>query len=180
MTFDPTSIEFTCATLPKDRCVQLPWKYIIVCGYNDPISKTLKGQWPLDDLWPQFWGHMYNSTQWSLCPTPMEIHQSVWIQWPFFENFKYQWLLDDLWPNFCSGHMTLTKYHCVQVPCKYIKVWQYSDHFSKTLKGHWPLHNLWPHIRWGHMCDSTQGSLSLTPMKIHQSVWIQWPFIQKL
>ena len=30
------------------------------------------------------------------------------------------------------------------------------------------------------MCDSTQGSLCPSPMKIHQSMWIQWPFLQKL
>ena len=40
--------------------------------------------------------------------------------------------------------------------------------FAKTWsKGHWPLGDLWPHICWGHMCDSTQGSLCPSPMKIH-------------
>ena len=54
--------------------------------------------------------------------------------------------------------------------------------FAKNLnqRGHWPLDDLWPHICWGHMCDSTQGSLYPSPMKIHQSMWIQWPFLQKL
>ena len=28
------------------------------------------------------------------------------------------------------------------------------------------------------MCDSTQGSLCLNPMKIHQCMWIQWPFFK--
>ena len=52
--------------------------------------------------------------------------------------------------------------------------------FAKTwTKGQWPLDDLWPHICWGLMCDSTQGSLCLSPMKIHQSMWIQWPFLQK-
>ena len=55
MTFDPTSVEVTCATLPKDHYVQLPWKYIKVCGYSESVTifkKNFKGQWPLDDLWP--------------------------------------------------------------------------------------------------------------------------------
>ena len=40
--------------------------------------------------------------------------------------------------------------------------------FAKTWsKGHWPLGDLWPHICQGHMCDSTQGSLCPSPMKIH-------------
>ena len=40
MTFDPNSVEITCVTLPKDHCVQVPWKYIKVCGYSDLFSKT--------------------------------------------------------------------------------------------------------------------------------------------
>ena len=53
--------------------------------------------------------------------------------------------------------------------------------FAKTwTKGHWPLDDLWPHICCGHMSDSTQGSLCPSPMKIHQSMWIQWTFWLKL
>ena len=36
MTFDPKSVEVTCMTLPKAHFVQVPWKYIQVCGYSDP------------------------------------------------------------------------------------------------------------------------------------------------
>ena len=39
MTFDPTSVEVTCVTLPKDHCVQVPWEYINVCGYSDEFCK---------------------------------------------------------------------------------------------------------------------------------------------
>ena len=39
MTFDPTSVEVTCVTLPKDHCVQVPWEYIKVCGYCDQLCK---------------------------------------------------------------------------------------------------------------------------------------------
>ena len=40
--------------------------------------------------------------------------------------------------------------------------------FAKTWsEGQWPLGDLWPYICWGHMCDSTQGSLCPSPMKIH-------------
>ena len=82
MTFDPTSVEFICVTLPKDHCIQVPWKYVKVCGYSDLFfQKTwAKGHWPLDDLWSQVcWGHMCHSTQGSLCTSPMKIHQSMWI-----------------------------------------------------------------------------------------------------
>ena len=73
------------------------------------FAKTwTKGQWPLDDLWPHIcWGLMCDSTQGSLCPSPMKIHQSMWIQWPFLQKTwtKGHWPLDDLWPHICWGHM---------------------------------------------------------------------------
>ena len=50
--------------------------------------------------------------------------------------------------------------------------------FSKTwTKGHWPLDDLWPYSCWGHMCDSTQGSLCPSPMRIHQCMWIKWSIL---
>ena len=51
MTFDPTSVEVTCVTLPKDHCVQVLWKYIKVCGYSDPFCKNLN-QRSLTPRWP--------------------------------------------------------------------------------------------------------------------------------
>ena len=49
-----------------------------------------KGHWPLDDLWPHVcWGHMCDSTQGSLCPSPMTIHQCMWIQWSILQNTTY-------------------------------------------------------------------------------------------
>ena len=39
MTFDPTYVEVTSVTLPKDHCVQVPWEYINVCGYSDQFCK---------------------------------------------------------------------------------------------------------------------------------------------
>ena len=53
-------------------------------------------------------------------------------------------------------------------------MWIHWPFFPKTwTKGHWPLDDLWPHVCWGHMCDSTPGSLSPSPMTIHQCMWIQ-------
>ena len=51
MTFDPTSVEVTYVTLPKDHCIQVPWKYIKVCGYSDPFFKNFnQSSLTLDDL----------------------------------------------------------------------------------------------------------------------------------
>ena len=137
MTFDPKSVEVTCATLPR----------IIVSKSHENTSKYVdkvtffskswtKGDWPLDDLWPQvYWGHMCDSTQGSLCPSLIKIYQSVWIQWPSFQKLK--------------------------------------------TKGHWPLDDLWPHVCWGHMCDSTQGSLCPSSMRMHLCMLVQWSILQK-
>ena len=188
MTFDPTSVEVTCVTLPKDHCVQVPWKYIKVCGYSDPFCKNLnKGQWPLDDLWPHIcWGLMCDSTQGSLCPSPMKIHQSMWIQWPFLQKKTLnQRSLTPRWPltpHLLRSHVWL--YPRIIVSKSHGNTSKYVDTvnlFAKTwTKGHWPLDDLWPHICWGHMCDSTQGSLCPSPMGIHECMRIQWSILQKL
>ena len=144
MTFNPTSVEVLCVALPKDHCVQVPWKYIKVCGYSDlfckknlnqrsltprwPLTQHLlrshvwlypriivskshentskyvdtvnlfaktwtKGHWPLDDLWPHIcWGHRCDSTQGSLCPSPMGIHQCMWIQWSILQKLPHTYI----------------------------------------------------------------------------------------
>ena len=40
MTFDPTSVEVTYVTVPKDHCVQVPWEYVNVCGYSYQFCKN--------------------------------------------------------------------------------------------------------------------------------------------
>ena len=150
------------------------------------FAKTwTKGHWPLHDLWPHIcWGLTCDSTQGSLCPSPMKIHQSMWIQWPFFAINLKQRSLTPRWPltpHLLRSHVWL--YPRIIVSKSHENTSKYVDTvtlFAKTwTKGHWPLDDLWPHICWGLMCDSTQGSLCPGPMKIHQSMWIQWPFLQK-
>ena len=126
-----------CVTLPKDHCVQVPWKYIKVCGYSDFFCKNLK-QRSLTPRWPL---------------TPHLLRSHVW-----------------LYPRIIvsKSHENTLKY--VDTVTLFAKTWT---------KGQWPLDDLWPRICWGLMCDSTQGSLCPSPMKIHKSMWIQWPFLQK-
>ena len=150
MTFDPTSVEFLCVMLPKDHCVQIPWKYIKVCGYSDLFckKKTLNqrsltprwpltphllrshvwlypriivskshentskyvdtvnlfaktwtnSHWPLDDLWPHIcWGHKCSSTQGSLSPNPIGIHQCMWIQWSILQITTYTYYIHTMY-----------------------------------------------------------------------------------
>ena len=139
MTFDPTSVEVLYVTLPKDHCVQVPWKYIKVCGYIDLFWKNLKRK-SLTSRWPL---------------TPHLLRSHVW-----------------LYPR-----IIVSKSH--ENTSKYVDTVTFFAKITWT-KGHWPLDDLWPQICWGHMCDSTQGSLCPSPMKIHQSMWIQWTFLLKL
>ena len=55
------------------------------------VKKTwTKGHWPLDDLWPHIcWGHTCDSTQGSLCPSPMGIHQCMLIQWSILQKLPH-------------------------------------------------------------------------------------------
>ena len=55
------------------------------------FAKTwTKGHWPLDDLWPHIcWGHRCDSTQGSLCQSPMGIHQCMWIQWSILQKLPH-------------------------------------------------------------------------------------------
>ena len=66
-----------------------------------------KGHWPLDDLWAHIcWGHMCDSTQGSLCPSPMK-NTSKYVDTVnlFAKNWtKGHWPLDDLWPHIFWGH----------------------------------------------------------------------------
>ena len=128
MTIDPTSLEVTCVNLPKDHCVQVPWKYIKVCGYSEPFCKKLKGHWPLGDLWPP---HLLRSHVW-LYPriTLSKSHENTSKYVDTVSLFaktwtKGHWPLDDLWPHPTSVEVTcvtLPKNHCVQVPWEYINV----------------------------------------------------------
>ena len=49
-------------------------------------QRSLTPRWPLTHV---CWGHMCDSTQGSLCPSPMTIHQCMWIQWSILQNTTY-------------------------------------------------------------------------------------------
>ena len=191
MTFDPTSVEVLCVTLPKDQCVQVPWKYIKICGYSDLFCKNLKRR-SLTPRWP-LTPHLLRSHVW-LYPRIIvsKSHRNT-LKYvdtvTFFAKKKKKTLnqrsLTPRWPltpHLLRSHVWL--YPRIIVSKSHENTSKYVDTvnlFAETwTKGHWHLDDLWPHICWGHMCDSTQGSLCLSPMKIHQSMWIQWTFLLKL
>ena len=97
--------------------------------------------------------------------------RSLTPRWPLTPHLlrSYVWLYPRIIVS--KSHENTSKY--VDTVTFLQKTWS---------KGHWPLDDFWPHICWGHMCDSTQWSLCPSPMKmkIHQSMWIQWPFLQKI
>ena len=96
------------------------WLYprIIVSKSHENTSKNVdtvtffaktwtKGHWPLDDLWLHIcWGHMCDSTQGSLCPSPKEYINVCGYSDQFCKlPTKGHWPLDDLWPHICWGLM---------------------------------------------------------------------------
>ena len=79
----------------------------------------------------------------------LKIHESMWIQWPFFQILEPEVIDPKMTFELKSVEVTcvtLPKDHCVPVPQKYIKVCGYSDPFFQKFwtKGHWPLDDLWP------------------------------------
>ena len=142
MTFDPTSVEFYVWLYPRIIVSKSPEntsKYVDTVTFFAKKTWT-KGHWPLDDLWPHIcWGNMCDSTQGSLCPSPMKIHQSMWIQWTFL--LKLEPKVIDPYMTFDPTSVevtcvTLPKDHCVQVPWEYINVCGYSDQFCKNYHIH--------------------------------------------
>ena len=75
-----------------------------------PFLQKLKGHWPLDDIWPHIcWGHMCDSIQGSLCPSPMGIHQCMWIQWSVLQMTHLRSLTPrwPLTPHLLRSHVWL-------------------------------------------------------------------------
>ena len=101
-------------------------------------------------------------------PTPIKIHQSMWIQWTFFNNFN----LDDLWSTFVEIIcVALPKDHCIQIPWEYINVCGYSDQFCKTLCKI-------PHTTYRHTyCIQNRWSHSLFLNKVQASQNWEFPII---
>ena len=77
------------------------------------LSKTwTKGHWPQDDLRPQVcWGHMYDSTQGSLCQIPTKIHQNMCgYSDPFLQKLEPK-VIDPRWtliPCLLRSHVWMT------------------------------------------------------------------------
>ena len=110
MTFDPTSVEVLCVTLPKDHCVQVPWKYIKVCGYSDLFCKKNLNQRSLTPRWP-LTPHLLRSHVW-LYPRIIlsKSHENTSKYVDTVNLFAKTWTtghwpLDDLWPHICWGHL---------------------------------------------------------------------------
>ena len=181
MTFDPTSVEVTCVTLPKDHCVQVLWKYIKVCGYSDPFCKNLN-QRSLTPRWP-LTPYLLRSHVWlypRIIVSKSHENTSKYVDTVTFfakKNLNQRSLTPrwPLTPHLLRSHVWL--YPRIILSKSHENTSKYVDTvnlFAKTwTKGHWPLDDLWPHICWGHMCDCAQGSLCPSPMGIRQCMWIQ-------
>ena len=151
------------------RTTSFAWKYIKVCGYSDRFCKTwTKGHWPLDDLWPHIcWGLMCDSTQGSLCPNPMKIHQSMWIhtgseKMHFSREYSYishHFLCRPI--SLCQKSKfpsKLSNFPQISLPDYpfFPTMLQYSDLFCKKLEPGWSLTPRWP----------------LTPHLLRSNVWL--------
>ena len=166
--------------------IQRPFSYLKKNKETKQNIK-LKGQLPLDDLWPHLcWSHRCDTTQVSLCPSPMQIHQSMWIQWP--RNFKQKVIdpkepQDDLMiPHFCRAHVWLLpriivfNSHIYIAPINIHKsMWIWQPLFQKTLT---KVNDLWKTLT----LLLLRSHLWLFPCIIvpwSQYMYIQWSILKK-
>ena len=106
-----------------------PW--IIVTKSHENSSKYVdtvtlfwktwtKGHRPLDDLWPHVcWRHMCDSTQGSLCPRSIGIHQCMWIQWSilqknttYYVHTTYTYYVQNEWSHSLFLNSVQTRQKC--------------------------------------------------------------------
>ena len=156
----PRAYNFNCAPnkTSGSGTTSLAWTYIKYVDTVTVFAKNWnKGHWLLDDLWPNiFWGLMCDSTQGSLCPSPMKIHQSTWIQWLFCKNLKQKSLTPrwPLTPHLLRSHVWL--YPRIIVSKSHENTSKYMDtvtFFAKNLNQRsltprWPLT---PHLLRSHV-----------------------------
>ena len=155
------------------------------------FAKTwTKGHWPLDDLWPHIcWGHMCDSTQGSLCPSPWKYikvcgysetffakknlnQRSLTPRWPLTPHLlrSHVWLYPRIFVS--KSHENTSKYvDTVNLFCKKKNLNQ------RSLTPRWPLT---PHMLRSHVWLYPRIIVVQGPMKNTSSMWIQWTFLLKL
>ena len=141
MTFDPSSVEVTCVTLPKYHCILVPCK----CRSGDQkllfkgsIIKQPLGLWWALTYIP--WGHMHMSNSHGYSSK----HQSVWKQRPnTLTSMTHTTFKRPLAPHIYWGHICdSTQGLFCTTPVKI-----HQKPFSKTSSnGQWHLGDLWPPI----------------------------------
>ena len=107
----PTSVDFTCVSLPKDHCVEVPWECINACEYNDHFLQSIPTQF---NLW--------------LTPAwPLQIWLPYGHSWAFLTSvWPADWPLSDLWPQQCTtlqSGVLLTKFGGHMVFLKQFDLW---------------------------------------------------------
>ena len=88
----------------------------------------------------------------------LKIHQSMWIQWPFFPKTwtKGHWPLDDLWPHICWGHMcdstqgslcpsAMGIYQCMWIQWSILQITTYIHILHTTYIHTYYVQNEWSH-----------------------------------
>ena len=114
--------------------------------------------------------------------SPMKIYY-----WPFFMNFSQKvnnpkWPLDDLWPTYVATHCDWL-YPMISVCNFHGNTSKYMDTVTMFQKLNQkvsdPKMTFDPTAVEVIICNSTQGSLYPSLMKICQNMWIQWPFLKK-
>ena len=120
----------TCVTPTKDHYIQVPWKYIKVCGYSDPFffkteQRSLTPRWPL---------------------TPSLLRSHVWL-YPRITVFKSHGntlMYVDTVISFVKYHILHTTY--IHTTYYVQKEWSHSLFLKTDEKWSWAFLRFWPRL----------------------------------
>ena len=151
------------------------------------FAKTwTKGHWPLGDLWPHIcWGLMCDSSQGSLCPSPMKYIKVCGYSDLFCKNLKRRSLIPrwPLTPHLLRSHVWL--YPRIIVSMSHETTLKYVDTvtlFCKNLNQRsvtprWPLT---PHLLRSYVWLYPRIIVSKSHENTSKYVDMQWTFLLKL
>ena len=110
MTFDPTSVEVTCVTVPKDHYVQVPWEYVNVCGYRYQFCRNYHIH-TYTHILRTYYVHTtyYVQNQWSHSlsgETKTNKTKRKWENVPLIHVFRWLW---QIFGHFCPFFLSLLK-----------------------------------------------------------------------
>ena len=180
MTFDPTHLWVTCATLQRDHYDIVPSNASNASKNVDTVttSLTIRSLTPRWSLTPLLWrSHMWFHSRIIVSRSPENTSKYVCTVTNQNVN-NLNWSLNPLLLRSPDTDSTprITVFKSCGNTSKYVDtvLLFFSKIDQKVNDPKWPWGDHWPHFCCGHPCDYPR-IICPNCMEIHQSMWIPWP-----